>query len=114
MSHPPVKVRWPHGGRLGLQNFSVAALLAENIGAWSTPQFDTPHAEALALVTAPWFASAADPVRLEDSYDHGPIKHVAVAISKLDYYLFAKSTTINSALATGAAASTSSGNVGEY
>jgi hypothetical protein len=69
----------------------VEALLAENIEAWSTPQFDTPSAEALAVVTAPWFADAADRVQLEDSYDHSPIKQIAVAISKLDYYLFAPS-----------------------
>jgi hypothetical protein len=89
MTHPPVKVKWPKRGRLGLRDFIVEALMVENIQAWAAPQFDTPTMQALAIVTAPWFASAADPVWLEDSYDHGPIKHVAVAISKLDYYLFA-------------------------
>jgi hypothetical protein len=89
MNHPPIKVRWPEGGRRGLRNFIALALLAENIGAWSAPQFDTPSAEALAVVTAPWFALANDRAQLEDSYAHGPLKHVAVALAKLDYYLFA-------------------------
>jgi hypothetical protein len=89
MNHPPVKVRWPQGGRGGLRNFIGDGLLAENIGAWNAPQFDMPSAEALAVVTAPWFANVNEPSQVEDSYDHGPIKHVAVAISKLDYYLFA-------------------------
>jgi hypothetical protein len=91
MNHPPVKVEWPKRGREGLRDFIVEALLAENIQAWPASSFDTRDEWALAVVTAPWFADAADRVQLEDSYDHGPIKHVAVAISKLDYYLFAPS-----------------------
>jgi hypothetical protein len=89
MNHPPVKVKWPKRGREGLRDFIVEALVAENIQAWAAPSFDTRDDWALAVVTAPWFADAADTVQLEDSYDHGPIKHVAVAVSKLDYYLFA-------------------------
>jgi hypothetical protein len=89
MSHHPVKIRWPKGKRGGLRNFIVGALLAENIGAWTASQFDTPSAEVLAVVTAPWFANVNEPSQVCDSYDRGSIKHVAVAISKLDYYLFA-------------------------
>jgi hypothetical protein len=93
MNHPPVKVKWPKRGRESLRDFIVEALLAENVQAWAAPWFDTGEEWALAVVTAPWFADAADPVRLEDSFNHGPIKHKAVAISKLDYYLFARSST---------------------
>jgi hypothetical protein len=96
MNHPPVKVKWPKRGREGLRNFVVEALVAENIQAWTAPQFDTPIMQALAVVTAPWFADATNPLRLEESYDHGPIKHIAVAISKLDYYLFAPSSSPSS------------------
>jgi hypothetical protein len=96
MNHPPVKVKWPKRGRESLRDFIVEVLVAENIGAWAAPWFDTQDEWALAVVTAPWFADATDPVRLEESFDHGPIKHVAVAISKLDYYLFAPSSSSSS------------------
>lgn len=83
MSHPPVKVKWPRGGRSGLADFVVEALLAENILAFRASQFDTEHAQMLAIATAPWFNAPG-------SWEAGPIKHVAVALCKIDFWLFSR------------------------
>lgn len=83
MNHPPVKVRWPRGGRSGLADFVVEALLAENILAFRASQFDTEQAQMLAVATAPWFNAPG-------SYESGAIKHVAVALCKIDFWLFSR------------------------
>jgi len=84
--HPPVKVRWPVAGRVGLRDFMIEAIQAEGVAAWPWPNTslylrgDAPdtmayYIGAIAIATAPWFTS--------------DYKHLATAIAKLDYYLFA-------------------------
>ena len=100
--HPPVVVKWPNGGRRGLRHFMVEALSAENIQAWPAPHFDKwanvseantnksegdGELEAIAIAAAPWF-------NWPGSAKTGEIKHISVAIAKLDYYLFASSPTL--------------------
>lgn len=95
--HPPVKVRWPSGGLAGLPLFLVEALRAEGIAAWpwseriaaaTRSESDYVAVVRLAVAAAPWFVGGTL-VPVASCLWPEAVKHVAVAISKLDYYLFA-------------------------
>lgn len=80
-NHPPIKERWPKPGRLGLRDFLVEAIQAEGVAVWqfAATALQLSPAEsfisAIAVASAPWFAP--------------DYKHIATAIAKTDYYLFA-------------------------
>lgn len=83
----PVRVRWPRGGRAAIGAFVVEALRAENIQAWEVahPDLLLSQYHVIGIATAPWFVRP----NVKASTESGAIKHVAVALCKLDHWLFA-------------------------
>lgn len=103
-SHPPVKEQWPpNSSRGALRDFMIAALLEEGVLAWALPIGSiaintftpTDFEGTLAIVAAPWFGSNTPPSQEDKSRDSlltkssQASKHVAIALGKLDFYLFA-------------------------
>ncbi len=94
-AHPPVKERWPGPGRLALRDFLVEGILAEQIAAWPWPETaettlqpaDFGYLAGLAVANAPWFSLNTNPPAKVPP----PVKHLATALAKLDFYLFAAS-----------------------